>query len=65
MNMIHTLNLNGGKQQSQSNSCDDLVSKSEVAVLSQQNQSNPAFEPVTQWVNASVADWNLHINKPN
>lgn len=42
-----TLSLNDGQQQSQSNSCGDLVSGTEVVVLSEQNHSNRASEPVT------------------
>ena len=46
--MENTLSLNGGLQQSQSSSCDDLVSNAKVVVLSQQNLSNLAFVPAIQ-----------------
>ena len=44
--MQSTWSLNGELQQSQSNSCDDLVLELKVVVLSQQIPSNLAFEPV-------------------
>ena len=51
----HTLSLNDGQQKIQSNSCDDLVSETEVSVLSQQNLPNPASVPVTWKVNSVIS----------
>ena len=36
------------QQQSQSSSCDDLTSASEVVVVSEQSQLNLAFEPISE-----------------
>jgi hypothetical protein len=63
------LSLSDGKQQSQSNSCDDLVSETEVVVLSQQNLSNHAFAPGTWKGNVNIswnrAKWKIYKNHKN
>lgn len=51
----HTLSLNDGQQKIQSNSCDDLISETEVSVLSQQNLPNPPSVPVTWKVNSVIS----------